>query len=214
MKTFKTNKILVALTFMCLLTFSVSLFAQTKGNLLYEGNYTAGSVVYPNGTTFPPTTSSMYIHIFSEEIEIFGYGKFKFQGTTDEGRKYTCSGGFYGNQSLYVDANYNIIHYYQVNGTPVSQKYTTKGSTSSQNQGGHYVGGNSGGNNSSGSSNRNSTSMQPKQHKCSLCNGTGRVINTDGVSFGNTKWCSECGKTVPDYHYHTTCPSCKGKGYW
>lgn len=58
------------------------------------------------------------------------------------------------------------------------------------------------------------TPSQQTQHKCGLCNGTGRVINTDGVSFGNTKWCSECGKTVPDNHYHTTCPSCKGKGYW
>lgn len=58
------------------------------------------------------------------------------------------------------------------------------------------------------------TPSQQTQHKCGLCNGTGRVINTDGVSFGNTKWCSECGKTVPDYHYHTTCPSCKGKGWW
>lgn len=58
------------------------------------------------------------------------------------------------------------------------------------------------------------TPSQQTQHKCSLCNGTGRVINTDGVNFGKTKWCSECGKTVPDYHYHTNCPSCKGKGYW
>lgn len=56
---------------------------------------------------------------------------------------------------------------------------------------------------------------QPKQHKCGLCGGSGRVATTDGVpSFGNTKYCSECGKTVPDNHYHTTCPSCKGKGWW
>ena len=54
-----------------------------------------------------------------------------------------------------------------------------------------------------------------KTHQCGLCGGSGRVATTDGVpSFGNTKYCSECGKTVPDNHYHTTCPSCKGKGWW
>lgn len=54
-----------------------------------------------------------------------------------------------------------------------------------------------------------------KTHQCGLCGGSGRVSTTDGVpSFGNTKYCSECGKTVPDNHYHTTCPSCKGKGWW
>ncbi len=56
--------------------------------------------------------------------------------------------------------------------------------------------------------------LQRQQHKCGLCGGSGRVIETNGISFGNTKWCSECGKTVPDYHYHTVCPSCKGKGWW
>lgn len=58
------------------------------------------------------------------------------------------------------------------------------------------------------------TPIPKPTHKCGLCNGTGRVINTNAVSHGNTKWCSECGKTVPDYHYHTKCPSCGGKGYW
>lgn len=55
---------------------------------------------------------------------------------------------------------------------------------------------------------------QRKTHQCGLCGGTGKVIKTDGTSFGNTKYCDECGKIVPDSHYHTICPSCKGKGYW
>ena len=58
------------------------------------------------------------------------------------------------------------------------------------------------------------TPTPQKTHKCGLCGGSGRVIENNATSFGNTKWCSECGKTVPDYHYHTVCPSCKGKGYW
>ena len=59
-----------------------------------------------------------------------------------------------------------------------------------------------------------STTPQTGTHKCGLCGGSGWVINNDGISFGNTKYCDECGKTVPDSHYHTICPSCKGKGWW
>lgn len=79
-------------------------------------------------------------------------------------------------------------------------------------QQGGYNGGNSGGNNGVNSGTNTSTSA--KTHKCGLCNGTGRTIKTNGASFGKTKYCSECGKTVPDYHYHSACESCKGKGYW
>ena len=68
---------------------------------------------------------------------------------------------------------------------------------------------------SSSSSTASKSSSTTKTHKCGLCGGTGRVSETKGVpSFGNTKYCKECGKTVADNHYHTTCPSCKGKGSW
>lgn len=70
------------------------------------------------------------------------------------------------------------------------------------------------GNNTYNNGNSNNESNTTKQHKCGLCNGTGEVINNDATSFGNTKYCNKCGKTVPDSHYHTTCPSCKGKGWW
>lgn len=58
------------------------------------------------------------------------------------------------------------------------------------------------------------TPTPQKTRQCSLCKGSGKTIKTDGLSFGNTKWCSECNKTVPDYHYHSACESCKGKGCW
>ena len=65
-----------------------------------------------------------------------------------------------------------------------------------------------------GSSNNGNTTT-PKTHKCGLCGGTGRIATDKGVaSFGNTKYCNECKKTVPDNHYHTNCPSCNGKGWW
>ncbi len=65
-----------------------------------------------------------------------------------------------------------------------------------------------------GSSNNGNTTTT-KTHKCGLCGGTGRIATDKGVaSFGNTKYCNECKKTVPDNHYHTKCPSCNGKGWW
>ena len=69
---------------------------------------------------------------------------------------------------------------------------------------------------SSSSTSTSSSSYTRTPRKCSLCSGTGRVVENDGVTFGlsDTKYCSECGKQVPLSHYHTTCPSCKGKGEW
>lgn len=194
---------------------------NAKTGLLYKGRYNAGPNVYPNGTSFPDAFSSMDIEVYENKINILGYGDFKYQGNTNGGkRKYSASNVMFGfNQAsadAYVDSNYNISVCFYVSGIgTVTKQYTTSGSPMPQNQGGYYGVGSydnyNGGNTSNGST---GTTTQPKTHKCGLCNGTGRVINTDGTSFGNTKWCSECGKTVPDYHYHTTCPSCKGKGYW
>jgi hypothetical protein len=58
--------------------------------------------------------------------------------------------------------------------------------------------------------------QQRQKRKCGLCDGTGEVIKSDGLTFGigNTKYCEKCKKTVPASHYHTTCPSCNGQGWW
>lgn len=69
--------------------------------------------------------------------------------------------------------------------------------------------------NSSSNSSSSTTSNRYKRKKkrCQHCNGSGTVIDYC-TGFGNTKWCSKCGKEVSDSHYHTTCPSCKGAGEW
>lgn len=83
---------------------------------------------------------------------------------------------------------------------------------------GIILGGTEGTGETSGSTTSNPSMTTPttttKTHQCGLCGGSGEVIETNGLSFGNNKYCDKCKKTVPDYHYHTICPSCKGKGYW
>ena len=77
---------------------------------------------------------------------------------------------------------------------------------------GIYLGGTSGTEETGGNVAPNPSTT--KTHTCGLCGGSGKTVKTDGISFGNTKYCSECGKTVPDSHYHSNCESCGGKGWW
>lgn len=77
-----------------------------------------------------------------------------------------------------------------------------------------YVAGGTGA--SSGSRSSGSSSASRSAKTCGLCGGKGWVAETKGVpDFGlSDKWCDGCNKRVPANHYHTTCPSCKGKGKW
>lgn len=73
-----------------------------------------------------------------------------------------------------------------------------------------------GGNSASGSSYsapNSSGSSTNKSNKCSMCNGTGDVVQSTASYIGGTKWCSKCNKEVSEGHYHNTCPLCAGKGY-
>lgn len=56
---------------------------------------------------------------------------------------------------------------------------------------------------------------QPQQKKiCKWCNGSRRISKEDGFSLGmEKKYCSECGQTVFQGHYHIDCPYCHGTGY-
>ncbi len=139
-----------------------------------------------NNATFKFTSDKSELNVVLENGDVYAYER-----TTAPAGQETCSlirkkGGGVGGGNIVVTPQPTIIDPY----IPVSSPTPT--STPMPNP-----------------------TPQPKQHKCGLCGGSGRVATTDGVpSFGNTKYCSECGKTVPDNHYHTTCPSCKGKGWW
>lgn len=221
MKTLKTNKIVVALMLVCFCASSFTLSAQSKGELLYKGEYNGGPSVL-NGMSSPDILGPYTIEIYENEIDITIGDNYYFSGFKNGNRKYSI----YGNPShpqnifadLIVDNSYNLTLYrYHPIGTETKRYTRVDTSPVNTPQGGYYGGGgNNGGYNNGGGGNQGGggSTPQPKQHQCGLCKGSGRTIKTDGTSFGNTKWCSECGKTVPDYHYHSPCESCKGKGWW
>ena len=191
--------------------------SSDKSKLLYEGDYTEGKWIgQTTGLVMDPNFPHQHFMIYEDHL-VSDLGRASYDGKTSNGkRKYKLSG--ITDQTYFVDNNFNITAVAYMSGFGTSEAYNityTKGNvtynvnTPAQNG---YDGGNSNTYNS-GNSSGNST-HQPKKHQCGLCGGTGRVVKTDGISFGNTKYCSECGKTVPDNHYHTTCPSCKGKGWW
>lgn len=144
------------------------------------------------------------IEIYSDCIVLAGLSTIPFKSMRGDGERiYTTGDG----PIFVVDGNFNIRR----ENSLYDCTFRKKSNSSSGNYGNGYNGTSSTGN--SGHS-QSTTQTGTNTHKCSLCNGSGRVIETNGTSFGNTKYCNECGKTVPDSHYHTICPSCKGKGYW
>lgn len=208
---------------------STSSTTNGSGNdkgLLYKGEYTiCRSRQYDELTGNPMGISAsdetQVVEIYEDHVYL-GVHYCEYQSTNNRGER-VYKDNLNKDATLYVSPNFDIRYYWSMTSMygscnvviPVEKgtSYMSggNGGYSAPQQGG-YNGGNIGGNDGGNSGSNTSTSS--KTHKCSLCNGTGRVIENNGTSFGNTKYCSECGKTVPDYHYHTTCPSCNGKGYW
>lgn len=82
-------------------------------------------------------------------------------------------------------------------------------------QGTPVEGSNSGsGTASSGTVAGSRSSSSSSGHQCRLCNGTGRKISLiHPANNTQTKWCTECKKTVGTGHSHTTCDLCGGDGW-
>lgn len=189
----------------------------TESGLLYRGRYTETDHVWPAGNSMNPFFPQKEIRIYEDKMEvddllsdgnIFNSRTLSFQNVQSGKRVYND-----GNEKAVVDGNFNISC---TDSFGSSYKYLKDGS--SMPQSGYYGGGGTGtytgGNTGNDGNKGNTTTTQTKQHKCGVCGGTGREIRTDAASFGKTKYCSECGKTVPDYHYHAPCRSCGGKGWW
>lgn len=202
-----------SLLFLVIMTYA-GLSAQNSNTpkLLYEGDYTEGNWVNQiNGWVLNSPTPHQHFSIYEDRLDS-QFGTAWYRGETSNGRKIYES--MWGDKTYYVDNNFNIYAVANLNGDSYRISYT-KGSVSyniNTTEGNHQI--SNSGNNTYNNGNSNNGSNTTTQHKCGLCNGTGEVINNDATSFGNTKYCNKCGKTVPDSHYHTTCPSCKGKGWW
>lgn len=201
---------------------SNSLFAQSKRELLYKGKYIGGPSVL-NGMSLEDVIGTYTIEIYENEIDIVPGDTYYFSRIKNGKRNYSIYGNPYNSQDIFadllVDNDHNLTLYkYHPIGTEIKQYTKADSSPANTSQGSYNGGSYSGvggtGTYTGGGNKPTSTPAQQKTHKCGVCGGTGRVVENNAVSFGNTKYCSECGKTVPDSHYHTTCPSCKGKGYW
>lgn len=196
---------------------SNSASGNTKSGLLYEGDYTESNWVNQyNGLVMSSSCPNQHFIIYEDYLSCELCTAY-YDGITSSGkRKYKSTGPFYLT-TYYVDGNFNITAVANFSGVSYSISYR-KGKVSydiNASGGNLNQSFNSGSTNTYNSGNSNNGSnTTTTRHKCGLCNGTGEVINNDGISFGNTKYCNKCGKTVSDSHYHTTCPSCKGKGWW
>lgn len=229
----KRNRLLPTFFMVVMALTTTCAFAQSGGsNLLYSGRYTETDHVWPAGNSMYAFFPIRQIEIYEDKIEVYsilGDGTIDYDKSISpipfksmqNGKRIYRTSGLFINITLTVDGNFNISC---SDSSGASYRFIKDGSSSTIPQGsyngGSYNGGGgtgtyTGGNSGNGGNKNTGTTPQPKRHKCGLCGGSGRVATTDGVtSFGKTKYCSECGKTVPDNHYHTTCPSCKGKGWW
>ncbi len=170
------------------------------------------------------------------------HGRLDYKSTDENGIKLYVGGSYYGNNSILLFksdySSFNIkvgndVYVYKRTTPPVGattcsliRKPEPSGGSSS----GGYVppasayhpavlpattNPSSTSSSSFGSSSSSSSSTTHVQKQCPRCHGTGRQVNIDGTCFGlDSKYCSECGKTVPCGHYHSTCQLCNGKGYY
>ena len=205
---------------------SSCLFAQSdKGKLLYKGRYTETDHYWPAGNSMCAFFPVRQIEIYENKIEVYsilGDGTIDYDKSISpipfksikNGKRIYRTSGLFIDITLAVDGNFNISC---SDSSGASYRFIKDGSSSLMPQGGYYGGNggyNSGNTGTNGGNSGNTQTSQPKQHKCGVCGGSGRVVKTDGPDYGYTKDCSECGKTVPSNHYHTDCPNCKGKGWW
>lgn len=68
---------------------------------------------------------------------------------------------------------------------------------------------------SSSSSGSSSTPAVKTTSRCSVCSGTGTIVKyVSNYGHSEKKYCNICNKTVMTGHYHATCTTCRGKGYY
>ena len=200
----------------------------------------------PTGGQFLSFSGS---YCYESDSEGFSVGNGKLEYKNNDNGFITYVGNSYWGKSIFrfnsnksrlnVLTDSDLIYVYEISKAPsgVTTCSLIKSKSSSQGQvSGGYVGGyyppinggsyNTGSNNSSTqsansqSSSSSTTKNQPTRHKCSRCNGKGRIaIETHPPMFGQEDYkerCSECGGYFlhSSGHAHVNCSLCYGKGYF
>jgi hypothetical protein len=144
------------------------------------------------------------IEVYSDCLVLAGLSTIPFKSLRSNGDRVYATGD---GPRFVVDSYFNIRR--------ENSLYDCTFRKKSNSSSGNYGNGYNGSTNTYQGGNEGSTSTQQKTHQCGLCGGSGEITDdTTNPSFGNTKYCEKCKKTVPAGHFHKTCPSCKGKGYW
>lgn len=202
--------------------------ANNNPGLLYKGTYTISGQGY--NETYGYTNGAdevSEIEIYEEYIIIDGiqYDYININGPWRTYKGWTLSSSGLGESTDFYKVNMNTFEmikycvtdnqfgddtwYYEIkNGATIFNRHSNNNLNDFVNY------------SDVSSSTNNDTYLVPNHYKrdkkeCKACDGKGWIPSTRGVaSFGQEKWCHECGKYVEASHYHETCPSCKGEGEW
>lgn len=202
--------------------------ANDNPGLLYKGTYTISGQGY--NETYGYTNGAdevSEIEIYEEYIIIDGiqYDYIRINGPWRTYKGWTLSSSGLGESTDFYKVNMNTFEmikycvtdnqygdntwYYEIkNGATIFNRHSNNNPNDFVNY------------SDVSSSTNNDTYLVPNHYKrdkkeCKACDGKGWIPSTRGVaSFGQEKWCHECGKNVEASHYHETCPSCKGEGEW
>lgn len=175
-------------------------FSVNHGRLDYKSTEENGIRLYTGASYYGDNTILLFKSDYSSfNIKTMNGDVYVYKRTTPPAGVTTCSlirkptpSGGSNSGSGYVPPAYPQTTY-----SPTTYPTTTSSSTSS-----------------SASSSSQPSSTAPAKRECIRCHGTGRQ-EYEGVTFGvDTKYCSECRRTVSSGHYHSTCQLCNGKGYY
>ena len=194
---------------------SSSSSSQSELGLLFKGPYT---VDLGSGPIYE------FISVY-EDYLYDGSTRYDYKGLSNGGARIYSGSGFFGsyNRWYVYTTNQNIqleTTYTSQWGSSTKTGSVTKGHDFNQrvtfggNPSGGYTSQPTPSNNNPGRDNPSSRYVE-RTYTCTYCQGKGTVPECDGgiPDFnGGSKYCSECGKTVPMCHIHKRCPSCHGKG--
>lgn len=151
---------------------------------------------YPASYNYMPTYYQLDIPVTPPSIDWGEYFKKEKEDFISKFRaNYYTS---HGKMPTEEEEELAFTQYLQARNSSISNNNSTQWSNSSS---------------SSSTSSSSTTSSKPVR-RCGLCGGTGTTVESV-ATFGivEKEYCSTCGKTVYNGHYHKTCSLCHGTGF-